>query len=508
MLHLWVIALFLVGFAHDAAIGVGDGHAAPWWAWVVALGPMAVVALTTHGVLRIAARELDRTGSPRAIVTADRMLGVSRWSAVVLHAVNVLVLGWLDAVRSVTGDLILVDELVCVTPPLAVFVAGWWSFAPIERRFREALLFRTIESGAAVHPVPSRREYVVMQVRHQLLLALVPIALMIAWGDTAERVLGRLDPAVFGGAGGRSLVLAGVQVAGVAALFAFLPAVIRVVWDTRRLGEGPLRERLTGMCADAGVRVRELLVWRTHGTMINGAVLGLWGRLRYILLTDALLDGLPRRQVEAVMAHEIAHARHAHIPWLAGALLVSVGLTAAVLELAAGWVFARLHASGDAGSLGALQTGVELGLTVGAFAIGLAVFGAVSRRFEWQADAFAAKALSDEGPVPPPGVTGEAVEAMAGALESVAVLNHLSPDRRSWRHGSIRVRQRRLLSVVGVPLDRLPIDRTARWIKRATAVGLVMLAVLVVRDELGRAGEASAPTAGAAADTAGAGVLP
>ena len=62
--------------------------------------------------------------------------------------------------------------------------------------------------------------------------------------------------------------------------------------------------------------------------MINGAVMGAITPVRYILLTDALLETLPRERVEAVMAHELAHVRRHHIFWLVMAAAGSMaGLT-------------------------------------------------------------------------------------------------------------------------------------------------------------------------------------
>ena len=95
----------------------------------------------------------------------------------------------------------------------------------------------------------------------------------------------------------------------------------------------------------------------------------------------------------------------------------------------------------------------------------------MSRRFEWQADAFAAKQLSRDEPGAT-AVTQESADAMCGALGAVARLNHMNPNARSFRHGSITTRQRRLQRLVGLPLEKLPIDRATRWIKWGIVVGV------------------------------------
>ncbi len=67
---------------------------------------------------------------------------------------------------------------------------------------------------------------------------------------------------------------------------------------------------------------------------------------------------------------------------------------------------------------------------------------------------------------------------MVGALQQVADLNYMSVTRRSWRHGSILWRQRYLQTLVGRPIDRLPIDRGVFWIKVAVIVGLILVVAL------------------------------
>ena len=43
------------------------------------------------------------------------------------------------------------------------------------------------------------------------------------------------------------------------------------------------------MLADNGVRMSRILVWRTGGVMLNGAVVGFVPAARYLLLTDAVI---------------------------------------------------------------------------------------------------------------------------------------------------------------------------------------------------------------------------
>ena len=135
-----------------------------------------------------------------------------------------------------------------------------------------------------------------------------------------------------------------------------------------------------------------------------------------------------------------------------------------------------------------LGAAAQMAILLGApLLLGLVVFGWVSRRFEWQADAFAAQHLSGFRR----GVTGvtvtlEAAAAMVGALGAVARLNHIPRHARSWRHGSIASRQEKLRSIVGRPADRLAIDRLVAKIKVAIAIGAVLTVGVIGFDLLVR----------------------
>jgi STE24 endopeptidase len=511
LLTIVIVAVVLVRDELGAAPTDAASHAGSGW-FVLGLTvlPMLGLALLTHAALAWLGRRIDRTGSWRAVRTADRVLALSRWGLVSWHAAAVLAWGWLDAVRAAVGNVVLLDEAIAVTPALLGLVAGWAAVFPVDRRLREATLFRALEEGSPIHPPLTRGAFVWMQVRHQVLLVLAAAAPLAAWSELTERAISRLvrDSVVVGPQGATWAERAGfwlqnpaasegvhigLQALGVVAVFAVMPLLLKRLWDTRALEAGELREALAGVCRSHAVSVRDVLVWQTQGSAVNGAVLGLIGRWRYVLLTDALLERLPRTQVLAVMAHEVGHVRHGHMPWLAAALLAAVGGCTVLAEVL------------GPGALAALGLPLPRHAAIGAvagLAGGLLVFGWVSRRFEWQADAFAVKHLSRWGglstpaevgevalgagvPGERPGVIGDgAVHAVADALDRVARLNHIPPSAGSFRHGSIAERIRRIHSLRGRVGDTLPIDRRVRAIKVVVALVLAGVVVLAVWDSV------------------------
>jgi Zn-dependent protease with chaperone function len=341
---------------------------------------------------------------------------------------------------------------------------------------RDAIALRAIDEGVPLRPAQGRFRYALLQMRLHVLFLLIPLLLIVTWSETVELW--------FDGAGvdpTEALLSEAATLMGAVTVFAVAPVIARLVLELRTMPSGQVRDDLLEICRGHKVNVRDVLLWETDGAMINGAVMGILGRLRYVMLTDALLESMRREQVHAVMAHEIGHVRRHHIPWLIAALMTAILLPSFVADwimriaVASGWLHGPPAWWMDAGGMFAI------------LGVAFVTFGWISRRFERQADAFAVQHLSglreargeqDQGSE----ITPVAAVAMTSALEVVSTLNGVDPERRSWRHGSIRWRQENLASLVGRPLRRLPIDRTVRSIKVAVAVVLLALLPFIIQD--------------------------
>lgn len=468
MVPILLIAVFGAMLIRDS-MPPGAGPVLPGGVVAAAvLGPMAAAWLLAHVYIWAQGRRLDRTGRASAVRRADIAAATARATAVVVFLAAVFGLDWLGWVNAWSGNLVLVGKLAAAAPVLLVFAGTWWSMYPIERRLREAVIVRDLDEGRPFHAIPTRGQHVLGAFRHQAALVLVPIVCIMAWYETVERVAPHIDLPGW-------LPPEALETIGMIGVLCLMPVVMRRVWDTVALETGPLRSTLQEMCRAHGVRIRELLVWRTHGSMINGAVMGFVGPLRYVLLTDALLENLPAPQVEAVMAHELGHVRRKHMIWLGVAALSAMLLTMG----AAKWSVARWS---PAWSQSAVTDGA---VTAAGLGVALLLFGFVSRRFEWQADAFAVQHLSGhtvvgrQGAAPP--VAAGAVAAMSGALDAVARLNHIPRERFTWRHGSIAARQRRLHALIGSRTDRLGVDREVMVVKALAAAAFIAAIAVVLK---------------------------
>jgi Zn-dependent protease with chaperone function len=209
-----------------------------------------------------------------------------------------------------------------------------------------------------------------------------------------------------------------------ALVYTLIPVLARFLWTVESFPKGHLRGRFEMLCKKNGVKIRDILLWRTgRASIINAAALGLFGRLRYVIITDGLLQHLSDSEVEAVFGHELGHAKHHHIATYAAFLIVISFLTTVIMNFA-----------GTGNTI--IDSILQLVLTFGIF-IGL-VFGFISRRFERQADMFGCKVVGD-------------TMTFVNALEKVALYSGNVRNLRSWMHSSIEKRVRFLVAAMHYP---------------------------------------------------------
>jgi len=188
------------------------------------------------------------------------------------------------------------------------------------------------------------------------------------------------------------------------------------------LPEGDLRTRLLALGERTGFRAKTIEV--IDGSKRSGhsnAYFTGFGRFRRIVLFDTLIAQLTPEELEAVLAHEIGHYRRGHIPKLiavSGATMVA-GLAVLAWLARSSWFNPAFGF--PAGQMA--PSFLLFGLLSGAATFWLAPLGnLISRRYEYEADAFAREALG--GPA-----------AMVGALRKLAKKNltNLTPHR--WFSG-------------------------------------------------------------------------
>jgi len=245
-----------------------------------------------------------------------------------------------------------------------------------------------------------------------------------------------------------------------ALVFILAPEILRRVLQTQSLPDSPLRQRLEEMCRRAGLRYRDILLWRTGSTMGNAAVMGVLPQVRYILLSDLLLETMTDQQIEAVFAHEAGHVVHRHIAWY-GVFVVIV--------IASQLLFAKLAELFNVQLLFIpvwLRDPIVLAMAVAMFFL---LFGMLSRWFERQADVYAARTMELEQQAAAEAsrssdnvVGAQGARIFTSALHRVAVVNNISVSARNFSHGSIQQRVDYLRRLSAQPTQTLRFDRFMR----------------------------------------------
>jgi STE24 endopeptidase len=260
---------------------------------------------------------------------------------------------------------------------------------------------------------------------------------------------------------------------GCGGVFLVAPMLIVRVWRARPLAPGPLRSSLEATCRKLGLKYRDIMVWRTGGVVANAGVMGLAAPVRYILLSDALLASLDAEQVRAIFAHEAGHIVHRHIPYMILLILGVKALCFSVGGLAGWWLW------GGEPPMAAQACGV-----LAVVAALVLAFGLLSRRFERQADVFAAASAGTGEQDDPDRLGACGVDVFSGALLEVARLNAIPLGRRNFRHGSIRTRVRYLADLLargvgpGAVNRRIAAIKAGIWVLVALGAAAVTVAAI------------------------------
>lgn len=481
-MHLLTIVAFAFLFwrAEDPGRWVLVPEGDVLWTSLIALGQVGVIAALAFLAHRRALRLLKNAPEPLEAAQQfhHRASSVLRIVLGIGFGVTVFLTRWPEwfDVAERTPLLQIGGDFFVLMPFFACLFVMWVVAYPLERRLRFGDDGQSEEGGQASWPFWA---YIEFHLRHYVLVVAIPMSFILFAADMT-RGHATVLKAWTGFAWAPDLLLGLVA----CAVFVVAPVMLRRIWKTESLEDGPVRERLDHLARRVGLRFRDILLWKSDGLMINAAVMGLIPSVRYVLLSDALLSSMSERQVEAVFGHEAGHVRHRHIQYFL--VFASVGwlAVAAVME---GIAHVMLAVGVELRAAVPIVEAVGLLATVVVWGVG---FGWLSRRFERQADLFAARCvtppanqcgspcsvhLDDRQTLPDQGrvcATGAAL--FASALDRVATLNGIPHEEYSWRHSSIGIRIRFLTSLAGDPNRVARFERVIRRVKRGMFICVVL----------------------------------
>jgi STE24 endopeptidase len=479
--RMFLVVLAILGLVLTLSGPIYRLVSEPALVWGAAVGATLLPALVAALVAGRVLRQLDRHPEQPSLGQAAFSRGLVLLQGLLLacHGGLLVCTNWMPLCERtpVIGTWPLVSGVLAILPFLLSVMLSWLALYSADRAVRQIALEVYLFRGKPVRPVWSLAHYLLYNLRHQVLFVLIPMLLILGAHDVAmryERPLERLT----------GMPYASDLLVGLAAFVVALitPAILRHVWVTQRLPAGPLRDRLTYLAAKLRLRCREILVWRTGGMIVNAAVMGVVAPLRYVLITDGMLEQMDDTKIEAVFGHEAGHVKRHHILFFLMFAFIS-GCAATIFSLQTFRLARRDYAlfqwlATAFGLLLAVKWGV--------------VFGWISRRFERQADVYGVRTLALSGmpcalpcalhaaPGNPGGapLTGAlcatAAHVFADALHEVALLNGIRPEARSWRHSSIASRSQFVEELALHPPRARRFERRVNLIK----AGIFVLALV------------------------------
>lgn len=115
-------------------------------------------------------------------------------------------------------------------------------------------------------------------------------------------------------------------------LVIILPAFLLLIWRTKPFAPHPRAQSLTAPLVAAGIKIKALRIWPTGMRgLVNAAALGFVPGLRWIVITETLVQELSEEELLAVIGHEAGHLKRGHA-WLFLFCLVTASLWSFVLQ--------------------------------------------------------------------------------------------------------------------------------------------------------------------------------
>ncbi len=480
----FLLLLVLIGwFAAESSVGSEGPQPldfSPLGRQILMFGGFGLIVLIPALWSRVLARHVMVSNLSRSVSRFNWGTTIARALIPAWFAVCLFGLGWVQVVHRGLGPIgkwpvALPATFLGTLPPLLTWAALWWAAYPADRALREQSLLLQLQDDLPINAPPGFWSYFGANLRMQVLFTMIPIALILLLRDVLSLILAwgfhvkvDLVRSVAGSSSANPATIAEWVLLPISAVTVFVlaPEILRRVLQTQPLPDSDLRRRLEAICRRSKLRYRDILLWRTGNAMGNAAVMGVLPQVRYILLSDLLLQTMSDREIEAVFAHEAGHVVHRHLAWYGVFVIIVMASQLMIAKLAE-------------------MMNIQLSLVppwmrdplilLAAVAMFFVMFGFLSRCFERQADVFAARTMQQElAPAAMDHVGADGAGVFASALRRVAIVNNIPLRARNFSHGSILQRMKYVQSLSPDPLNTARFDRFMSWIFRGLICALLI----------------------------------
>jgi len=266
------------------------------------------------------------------------------------------------------GGIPFIGTLLVILPFIATYLVSYIPFYWMERMVY-MMQVREI-SARPENKFPALGSYLIFQVRTYFMLAVLPMLVFILIFEAIYTVpyLGNIVVVY-------PFIEWFLSVAVLSAIYLAAPFILKNLWVTEPLPQGQLRHFLQSISQSAGIKIRDFLIWKVgNRPFANVLIIGMFPFNRFIIFTDTVIKNLSEDEVGAVFAHEVGHAKFNHL---------FIYLLFAFTYLSIALFLAEIIGGNLALNFGASVLLLVLFWTM--------IFGYLSKRFELQADWFAAR---------------------------------------------------------------------------------------------------------------------
>ena len=368
-------------------------------------------------------------------------------------------LHWPQVVRYDWGldKAIVIKDLLILAPVWIPLLCSWAAFYEVESALRRRYAGSAQRGNIQLREVVGRGQFVWLRTRHYLGLCLLPLLALLAFHDCIALLRPDWPASEFGWL----LYLVPILVVTLA-----LPPLLKRIWRTASLPEGPLRSQLQQLTLRTGVRTADFRIWQTGNQLLNAAVTGLIPSLRYVFITDALLALLRDDEIASIISHELGHVRRRHLWYRMLLLVLPIWVLGSVRAFAPS--LGDQYFSGLAQILGSAEVVSSMIVPALAVAYTVIAMGLYSRILEHDADL----CVFEEGQA----------EVFCTTIDRLSYMSNERRERATWLHPSTTARVHLLQRAVRDPSVAHRFRRRVNQFHRAllavwilTPVGLLML---------------------------------
>jgi len=287
------------------------------------------------------------------------------------------------------GQIPFVTNFLILTPFLLTLVLSYIPFYWIEK-----FIYKAQSSGARPNDQmvgqatgsPSLANFLAFQIRTYFMLGILPLLFFLFALETIHAIQPLHNVILI-----YPFIEWLISILLLLAMYIFAPFALKYLWVTKPLPEGSLRIFLKSIAFRANIKIRDFLIWEVgRRPFVNALLIGIFPFNRFVIFTDSIIKNLSDDEIAAVFAHEVGHAKFNHLLLLllfTMAYLSILFSLSGVIDRALGNLPEWLGQAGGIWNLGFSLTLIMV--------FWLVLFGQLSRRFELQADWFAAQITAD-----------------------------------------------------------------------------------------------------------------